>query len=161
MRSEHITLSHCWGKEDKILKTTRYPSGREVEITWPALPKTFQDAVKITRGLGIRYLWIDALCIVQGDYYPDWERESPKMVYSSAFLYIAATHFADPSEGCHVERYRYEGGSSQDKSSIEPITPSVVFGDQAEVLSVRPSVDIPRTTTLTASTPPPLRRTHL
>jgi hypothetical protein len=55
------------------------------------LPKTFQDAVEVTRELGKQYLWIDALCIVQG---PDgeWESEAGRMerVFANAYCTIAA-----------------------------------------------------------------------
>jgi hypothetical protein len=54
------------------------------------LPLTFRHANEITRGLGCRYLWIDALCIVQGSH-EDWVRESQQMgwVYKHAYLTIA------------------------------------------------------------------------
>jgi hypothetical protein len=29
------------------------------------LPQTIQDAISVTHRLGIRYLWVDALCIIQ------------------------------------------------------------------------------------------------
>lgn len=53
------------------------------------LPKTFRDAVHITRSIGVRFLWIDSLCIVQNDV-EDWERESKLMeiFFSSAYLTI-------------------------------------------------------------------------
>ncbi|PQE26592.1 hypothetical protein CJF30_00001352 [Rutstroemia sp. NJR-2017a BBW] len=56
-------------------------------------PQTFQDAISITQRLGIRYLWIDSLCIIQ-DSLSDWEAESARMgdVYTNSFLTIAATH---------------------------------------------------------------------
>jgi Heterokaryon incompatibility protein (HET) len=50
-----------------------------------------QNAVNITQKLGIEYLWIDSLCIIQQDF-GDW-KEGPKMdqIYSNAYLSIAAT----------------------------------------------------------------------
>lgn len=42
------------------------------------LPVVFQEAVTVTIKLGLRYLWIDALCIIQDDP-SDWERESACM----------------------------------------------------------------------------------
>lgn len=45
------------------------------------LPKTFQDAIKITQRLRIKYLWIDCLCIIQDD--PnDWGKEASAMSQS-------------------------------------------------------------------------------
>jgi hypothetical protein len=50
--------------------------------------------------LGIRYLWIDSLCIVQNDR-EDWEREAPKMadIYGNSFLTLSATAASNSSEG--------------------------------------------------------------
>jgi hypothetical protein len=64
------------------------------------LPKTFADAVLLTRKLGIKYIWIDSLCIIQGDP-EDWVRESARMaeVYQNAVLTISADGAADGSQG--------------------------------------------------------------
>jgi hypothetical protein len=51
-----------------VLDHTRY-------IPFTSLPETSKDAIVLTRSLGYRYLWIDALCIVQDDAL-DWEREA-------------------------------------------------------------------------------------
>jgi len=65
------------------------------------LPSTFQDAVRITKSLQVRYLWIDSLCIIQDDF-SDWEREASLMgnVYANSFLTIAASSSTDDSSGC-------------------------------------------------------------
>jgi hypothetical protein len=51
---------------------------REKGIAWPLLRRTFQHAIITTYGLGIKYLWIDSLSILQGDE-KDWETESAEM----------------------------------------------------------------------------------
>jgi hypothetical protein len=69
------------------------------------LPRTFQDAIAMTRKLGVRYMWIDSLCICQDDV-KDWERESARMaaVYSNAYLTIAATGSSDAGGGLFFDR---------------------------------------------------------
>jgi len=59
------------------------------------------DAVIITRSLGLRYIWIDALCIVQDDH-QDWERDAMAMaqVYTRSFITIAATSSTNGDGGC-------------------------------------------------------------
>ncbi|KAF5586880.1 het domain protein [Fusarium subglutinans] len=72
------------------------------------LPKTFRDAVLVSRYLGIPYLWIDSLCIIQGDT-EDWAHESSRMlnVYSDAYVVIAANHASDSAGGCfHIRPAR-------------------------------------------------------
>ncbi|KAF2996915.1 hypothetical protein E8E13_005939 [Curvularia kusanoi] len=77
-----------------------------MNIDFTSLPKNFQDAVTVTRGLGVKYLWIDALCIVQDDM-DDWEKESGKMtsVYHNAHLVLGA----DMSEDAHGGFLEREG----------------------------------------------------
>ncbi|PMD16994.1 HET-domain-containing protein, partial [Hyaloscypha hepaticicola] len=103
----YIALSHCWGKGEGILTTTTSTiEERRREITWSSLPKTFQDAISITRALEIEYLWIDSLCIIQDDHL-DWQAESVKMadVYSQSYLTIAATASSTSLGGCLFNRW--------------------------------------------------------
>jgi hypothetical protein len=74
-------------------------------ITFRKMPKSIQDAVVLTRELGFRYIWVDALCIVQ-DSREDFLREAAVMgdVYSLAALTIAAKDSADCSGGCFRRR---------------------------------------------------------
>ncbi|KID89009.1 heterokaryon incompatibility protein, partial [Metarhizium majus ARSEF 297] len=64
------------------------------------LPQTFQDVVIAVRAFGIRYVWIDALCIIQ-DSPEDWEREGAMMrdVYTNSACTIAATASESPDQG--------------------------------------------------------------
>ena len=58
------------------------------------LSKAFQNAILITRRLGIRFLWIDSICIIQdGDEGKDWVSEAVKMgqYYQNSILTIAIT----------------------------------------------------------------------
>jgi hypothetical protein len=64
---EYIALSHCWGSSQNLTTTKASISERKRGLVWDTLPRTFQDAVSITRKLSIRYIWIDSLCIVQDD----------------------------------------------------------------------------------------------
>jgi hypothetical protein len=105
--NRYIALSYCWGPQTlKPFATTTSANikDRKLGIPLEQLPQTFQDAITITRGLGIRYLWIDALCILQGhdsEAKADWSRESMKMadVYGGAYVTIAAANASNVHEG--------------------------------------------------------------
>jgi hypothetical protein len=59
--------------------------------------------VKVARGLGIRFIWIDSLCIVQDDD-EDWEREAAQMcsVYENALVTFAGLDSPDSETGLFV-----------------------------------------------------------
>ncbi|KAK4139350.1 heterokaryon incompatibility protein-domain-containing protein [Dichotomopilus funicola] len=90
---QYAALSHCWGPPEHLPpRTTRENLGlRRLSIPIEELPPTFSEAVQLCRGLGIPYLWIDSLCIIQDDA-ADWEREAARMqqVYKNAVLTISA-----------------------------------------------------------------------
>ncbi|KAK0638518.1 heterokaryon incompatibility protein-domain-containing protein, partial [Cercophora newfieldiana] len=109
----YIALSYCWGNDSLplTLSETTLPQNHQIA----SFPPSFQDAIRLTRALNIRYLWIDSLCILQ-DCIPDWESESSKMLqyYSGAFLVLAASRAASPASGflrardaCEVVQQRY------------------------------------------------------
>ncbi|CCT61483.1 related to tol protein [Fusarium fujikuroi] len=105
---KYASLSHCWGKVPMLTttQTSRYAHMSGIFVT--DLPKTFRDAVAVSRYLGIPFLWIDSLCIIQ-DNPEDWARESSRTmeVYSNAHVVIAANHARDSAGGCfHVRPSR-------------------------------------------------------
>ncbi|KAF8859221.1 HET-domain-containing protein [Acephala macrosclerotiorum] len=75
---KYITLNYCWGPVPHFTTTSSNLADRVQGIRLAELPKTFRDAVITTRTLGVRYLWIDSLCIIQDDV-KDWETESKIM----------------------------------------------------------------------------------
>ncbi|CAG8979236.1 hypothetical protein HYALB_00011906 [Hymenoscyphus albidus] len=102
----YAVLGHCWGSSPIVTSVKSNFHDRKSHISWNELSKTFQDAVTITWKLGIPYLWIDSLCIIQGD--PgDWEIQSSKMlsVYSCAYLTIAADHAENGDGGCFASSF--------------------------------------------------------
>ncbi|KAH6665134.1 heterokaryon incompatibility protein-domain-containing protein [Halenospora varia] len=87
---EWVTLSHCWGGISPLTTTLAVLYNRWSSIPLLDMPQTFCDAVLITRKMGIRYLWIDSLCIIQ-DSEEDWTKEAALMgdVYRYGILNIA------------------------------------------------------------------------
>jgi hypothetical protein len=59
----YLTLSHCWGSTHLISLTTATISMFKRAIPISNLPQTFRDTVEVARHCGLRYLWIDSLCI--------------------------------------------------------------------------------------------------
>ena len=126
--SDYLTLSHCWGNAQDILKLTmKCILEYEVDLRFKSLPRTFQDAVRITLGLGLKYLWIDSLCIIQ-DSKEDWARESATMasIYENSLCTIAAAGATNAHGGCFATRdplqtfYCKVGGNSKDGVYIGP-----------------------------------------
>lgn len=76
-----------------------------VNISLSDLPPLFQDAIIITRQLGLRYLWVDSLCIIQ-DSLRDWETEAAKMasIYQNSYVTISATDASNGSAKCLADR---------------------------------------------------------
>ncbi|KAH3940729.1 hypothetical protein HBH53_212390 [Parastagonospora nodorum] len=87
----YACLSHRWNTSGKNIITEiatheQHKSG----IGFQRLDLAYQDTVHILRRLGVQYLWIDSLCIIQ-DKMDDWASESEIMakVYSSALFTLA------------------------------------------------------------------------
>ena len=94
----YATLSHRWGSCQHFCTSTANLESHCRGVRPGTLPKTFQDAITVTRIMGVKYLWIDAICIVQDDL-QDWKHESLMMaeVYGNAAFNIAA-HSAGSDE---------------------------------------------------------------
>ncbi|KAJ9606453.1 hypothetical protein H2200_009414 [Cladophialophora chaetospira] len=117
-RLSYTTLSHCWGQPDTATRHAMITTPgslplRLAGISLQSLPRTFQDAITITRELRIRYLWIDSLCILQQspteaadhETLKDWDEESENMnsIYEEAEICIIAAASDNPAGGCFVQ----------------------------------------------------------
>ncbi|OCL06141.1 HET-domain-containing protein, partial [Glonium stellatum] len=104
-RGDYLTLSHCWGKTRSFVTKTRTVNERIRGIPISTMPKTFSDAVLITRMFGVRFLWIDALCILQDSSW-DWEVQAAEMaaIFRNSLFTISAANAADNDGGCFVTR---------------------------------------------------------
>ncbi|KAH8660602.1 heterokaryon incompatibility protein-domain-containing protein [Xylariales sp. PMI_506] len=96
----YAALSHCWGHGKPVTTTRDNINAHKEYLHFDAQSKTFMDAVDITRALGLRYIWIDSLCIIQDDP-EDWAREAAKMsdVYRNAVVTLSADGASDTSGG--------------------------------------------------------------
>ncbi|KAI1739891.1 hypothetical protein F4680DRAFT_448505 [Xylaria scruposa] len=99
----YIALSHPWGdrKIHPPFSTLRKDLAKfKKNIPYDQLPATFRDAVLATRALDIRFLWIDSLCIIQGED-GDFQYESKRMedVFSCAYCVLAASRATGQHDG--------------------------------------------------------------
>ncbi|KAE8361751.1 heterokaryon incompatibility protein-domain-containing protein [Aspergillus caelatus] len=102
---EYVALSYCWGnksQEQKPYLTTdeNFQRRKDEGFNYNDLPKLFQDAITVTRELGKTYLWIDALCIIQGNE-EDWKSQGTKMehIFASAYCTLAPSSAFEWKEG--------------------------------------------------------------
>ncbi|KAK0630447.1 hypothetical protein B0T17DRAFT_528450 [Bombardia bombarda] len=76
----YACLSHCWGDVRPPCRTTTETLERNLNaIPWEILPATFSDAIDYTRRLGLDYIWIDSICIIQ-DSDHDWSEQSAQYI---------------------------------------------------------------------------------
>lgn len=119
----YIALSYRWGTEPSImlLKSNIDEFCRGKYIT--DLPQTFQDLITVARHFSVRYVWIDALCIIQ-DSPQDWVFESSTMrdVYANSFCTIAASASSGPEGGLF---------RSRQPEQARPAVVSIAFEDKA------------------------------
>jgi hypothetical protein len=102
---QYVALSHCWGCSPVFTTTKTTLAARKAGFKSEELPPTFGDAIILSRKLGLRYIWIDSLCIIQDDI-SDWEKEAAKMseVYTGAYLTICVSSASSDGDGFIQER---------------------------------------------------------
>lgn len=85
--------------------TKETAEGMRYGLSMALLPKTLLDTCTIAHNLGLKYVWIDRLCIYQ-DSLEDWSQEASRMafIYKHAFLTISAACASDENQGCFRKR---------------------------------------------------------
>jgi hypothetical protein len=113
-RAHYAALSYVWGGPQPITLTKANLPRMTNRIDAALLPKTIRDAIHTTRNLGLQYLWIDALCIVQ-DSEADKDHEIARMdeIYHNAYVTICAAS----ASSC-------QAGFLEDKSNEFPGVPA-------------------------------------
>ncbi|TBU41105.1 heterokaryon incompatibility protein-domain-containing protein [Dichomitus squalens] len=100
VRARYVALSYVWGEAQEHKTTTENIDAylRSIDVT--ILPQTIVDAIQVTHRLGLQYLWIDSLCIIQ-DSEDDKNHELAHMrhVYADAYLTIIAASASRVSAG--------------------------------------------------------------
>lgn len=98
-----VTLSYCWGKDqkhkllEKDLNVWTKPNGM---VALKELPRTIQDAVVLMKRLGWQYLWVDALCIVQNNAEVTMDQiEQMDRIYAHSRFTIVAADGSDCDAG--------------------------------------------------------------
>ncbi|KAK7703459.1 hypothetical protein SLS64_009129 [Diaporthe eres] len=105
----YAALSYCWGA-DQPSKTTRAKLGSYLnDVDFSTLPSTIQDAAIVTRGIGLSYLWVDALCIVQDDF-DDVMVQLAQMhaIYHCSWVTIAAAEALTCNQGFLQPRAQWQ-----------------------------------------------------
>jgi hypothetical protein len=104
-RVPYVALSYKWGDSKRYLSQLDNFEDHCHGIPIRALPRTFTDAIDITRGIGLTHLWIDALCIIQ-DSPDDMTREIGRMddIFRGSTLSIFAQAADHADSGISVPR---------------------------------------------------------
>ena len=99
-KAQYATLSYCWGSGVQQLTTTTSNLHDHMLALPRHLPKTISDAVEVCRKAGIRYLWVDAFCIIQDDS-SDKSNEIAKMgsIYKNSTVAIVAASAEKVTDG--------------------------------------------------------------
>ncbi|GAP84985.2 putative leucyl-tRNA synthetase protein [Rosellinia necatrix] len=89
---KYITLSYCWGGPQLFTTTKATLEQRLQELPLADFPQTIKDAIAVTRALKVKYIWVDAICIIQDDL-EDKAVEISRMtdIYNLSYATISAS----------------------------------------------------------------------
>lgn len=118
----YVALSYTWGLKlatdeekatiDAAAAKEKNSHQRREGFPMAGLPGTILDAIRLTLSLGLRYIWIDAICIVPP---ADWNEEASKMdeVYGNSYVTLATCSSMKATDPIPYfrEAWRYKTGS--------------------------------------------------
>ncbi|POR37078.1 Uncharacterized protein TPAR_02724 [Tolypocladium paradoxum] len=103
----YAALSHRWSEETQRVRLERgnLAQRKQHGISLGEFPQMMRDVIHVLRQLGILYVWIDCMCIVQDDK-DDWRREAATMasIYAHAELTVAATWCTSSAQSLFCDR---------------------------------------------------------
>ncbi|KAG4255633.1 hypothetical protein FPRO03_04582 [Fusarium proliferatum] len=106
---EYAALSYCWGKDKFfMLRSDNEADALDSKIPLHELPLLFRQSMALCRNLGIQYLWIDSVCIIQsGDNQRDWLLHAREMstIYTFCTFSISAEYGRSPHDSLFFDRF--------------------------------------------------------
>lgn len=102
---EYATLSHRWLEDDAVRLTRHTHEQYLQELPVHSVKATIRDALRIALRLGLQYLWMDSLCIIQDDL-DDRRREAASIdrIYGNSYINIVAGSSETEKEGYFFHR---------------------------------------------------------
>ncbi|KAI0103024.1 heterokaryon incompatibility protein-domain-containing protein [Nemania sp. FL0031] len=102
-----LALSYCWGGEPSLKLTRDTICMLRSGVAMDRLDPTIRDAIFITRSLGIPYIWVDSLCIIQ-DPGVEWQEQAGKMneAYGGSTVTLVVASSKTVREGFLKDRQR-------------------------------------------------------
>jgi heterokaryon incompatibility protein (HET) len=96
----YSALSYCWGGPQSVVNKIASLDDLKSGILISTLPQSIRDAIEVTRRLDIRYLWVNALCIVQ-DSMIDKQEEVNLMgsIYKNVTVTISVSVASSANDG--------------------------------------------------------------
>jgi hypothetical protein len=141
-QGRYAALSYCWGGPQKFQTDSSTILDRKQGFSINDLPKTLQDAVRVTRELGIQYLWVDSMCIIQ-DKQEDKFHEISNMadIYKNAYVTICAARANTADSGFLEDR------SDPDTGLWKALVPLAYPIPNRDAASLQDAVKMPREAT--------------
>ena len=152
-RGQYICLSHKWDGDTETSQTTasnymcRIGNCQENAHTQPCtsnvdwMPRLFRETCILAHDLGIKYVWIDSICIKQGED-EEWNREAPQMAqyYQNAWITVVAANQAKDNGLLNMRRkepvpriirlpYMDRNGEQKGYFYLQPARPDVLQKD--------------------------------
>ncbi len=105
----YATLSYCWGGDQVTKATSQSLPSLETGMEAQKLSPSVYDAILVASNLGLEYIWVDALCILQ-DSDDDKVVELAKMldIYRGALVTIEAGSSESSGQGFLGRRQNIE-----------------------------------------------------
>ncbi|CZR69519.1 uncharacterized protein PAC_19419 [Phialocephala subalpina] len=118
--ARYLALSYVWGTRPflQLTKSNLEILKRKGALHEQQLPRTIEDALKLTIMLNERYLWVDALCIAQDDTLSKLEQLSQM---DRVYLGAALTIISGDGKEANAGLTGFHPGSRQTKQSIETV----------------------------------------
>ncbi|KAI0336610.1 HET-domain-containing protein [Cubamyces sp. BRFM 1775] len=101
----YVALSYVWGQNTSHCTYLANYEAYLRMIDHAVIPQTIRDAILVAHDYGVRYIWIDAFCIIQNsDEYKTRELVKMGSIYQEAYFTIIASSAASGDDGFLQDR---------------------------------------------------------